>query len=46
MGVILMDLQPDTLQQQELDLEMDGVELKERSRPIAAMDTINDRFGH
>jgi len=41
-----MNFQPDTLQQQELDLEIDFVEHKERCRPIAAMDTINDRFGH
>lgn len=44
-GVVLMDLQSDTLQQQELDLEMDDQGLEGRARLMTAMDTINTRFG-
>lgn len=45
-GVVLMDLQPDTVHQQELDLESDDQGLQGRTRLMAALDTINHRFGH
>ncbi|CAM8636084.1 DinP Nucleotidyltransferase/DNA polymerase involved in DNA repair [Comamonadaceae bacterium] len=43
-GVMLLDLQPDTNQQAELDLEDGDVE-EDRSRLMTAMDTLNQRFG-
>ena len=46
-GVMLMDLQPDHMQQAELDLEdgdaEDGVEA--RTRLMSTLDAINDRYG-
>lgn len=42
-GVMLLDLVPDTLQQGELDLE--GDDDRDRTRLMAAMDCLNDRFG-
>ena len=56
-GVMLMQLQPDTVQQQELSLDVGEQHLslsgngrqmndaKKRSRLMAAMDGINDRYG-
>jgi DNA polymerase V len=43
-GVMLLDLQPDTQQQAELDLEEGDAE-EDRSRLMTAMDTLNQRFG-
>jgi len=44
-GVLMMlDLQPDTQQQAELDLE-DGDSEEDRSRLMTAIDTLNQRFG-
>lgn len=46
-GVMLLDLQPDSMLQGELDLE-DGdtsEELADKSRLMTALDTINHRFG-
>jgi DNA polymerase V len=43
-GVMLLDLQPDTDQQAELDLE-DGDAEEDRTRLMTAMDTLNHRFG-
>jgi DNA polymerase V len=43
-GVMLLDLQPDTQQQAELDLE-DGDSEEDRTRLMTAMDTLNLRFG-
>jgi DNA polymerase V len=43
-GVMLLDLQPDTNQQTELDLE-DGDSGEDRTRLMVAMDTLNQRFG-
>jgi DNA polymerase V len=43
-GVMLLDLQPDTNQQAELDLE-DGDAEEDRTRLMTAMDTLNHRFG-
>ncbi len=43
-GVMLLDLQPDTQQQAELDLEEGDAE-EGRSRLMTAMDTLNQRFG-
>ncbi len=42
-GVMLMDLQPDTLQQGELDLQDDGV--PDRGQLMTAMDDLNLRYG-
>jgi DNA polymerase V len=42
-GVFLMDLQPASLQQAELELE--PVEGRDRARLMAAMDALNGRFG-
>lgn len=42
-GVFLVDLQPDTQQQGELDLEPE--EGRDRTRLMMAMDTLNNRFG-
>ena len=46
-GVILVDLQPASLQQRELDLgdSNDPPAARDRSRLMAAMDVINNRFG-
>ena len=46
-GVMLLDLQPDSVIQGELDLGDGGTlqELDEKSRLMAALDTINQRFG-
>lgn len=43
-GVMLLDLQPDTNQQAELDLE-DGDSEEDRTKLMTAMDTLNQRFG-
>ncbi len=42
-GIMLLDLQSDTLQQGELDLEADDA--KDRSQLMSALDGINDRYG-
>lgn len=42
-GVMLMALQPDAVQQLELDLQDDDV--KDRGRLMATMDRLNQRFG-
>ena len=42
-GVFLMDLQPASLQQAELELEPE--EGRDRTRLMAAMDLLNGRFG-
>ena len=42
-GVMLLDLQPDTLQQGELDLGADDA--PERSTLMQALDGLNDRYG-
>lgn len=46
-GVMLLDLQPDSVVQGELDLEGGdtGQELNEKARLMTALDTINKRFG-
>lgn len=46
-GVILVDLQPASLQQKELDLgePEQACDQRERSRLMHAMDTINGRYG-
>lgn len=41
---MLLDLQPDTQQQAELDLDEGDAE-EDRSRLMTAMDTLNQRFG-
>ena len=43
-GVMLLDLQPDTQSQAELDLE-DGDCEEDRTKLMLAMDTLNQRFG-
>ncbi|CAM8665631.1 DinP Nucleotidyltransferase/DNA polymerase involved in DNA repair [Comamonadaceae bacterium] len=43
-GVMLLDLQPDTNQQAELDLE-GGDSEEDRTKLMTAMDTLNQRFG-
>jgi DNA polymerase V len=43
MGVMLVDLQPDSVQQQELDLEGDCE--SDKTRLMSALDTINQRYG-
>ena len=42
-GVMVLDLQSNTVQQGELDLQAD--EAKDRSRLMSALDGINDRYG-
>jgi DNA polymerase V len=42
-GVMLLELQSDTMMQQELDLEGDGAH--DRSQLMAALDTVNRRYG-
>ena len=42
-GVMLLDLQPDTVQQGELDLEADDA--PERGNLMQALDGLNDRYG-
>ena len=42
-GVMLMDLQPDTVRQGELDLEADDV--PQRGTLMQALDGLNDRYG-
>ena len=42
-GVMMLDLQSDTVQQGELDMEADGT--KDRSQLMSALDGINDRYG-
>lgn len=42
-GVMLLDLMPDTVSQGEFDF--DAPETRDRSKLMAAMDAINDRFG-
>ena len=42
-GVMLMDLQPETVQQGELDLEADDV--PQRDTLMKALDGLNDRYG-
>ena len=42
-GVMLMDLQPDTVQQGELNLEADDV--PQRGTLMQALDALNDRYG-
>ena len=42
-GVMLLDLQPETVQQSELDLEADDV--PERGNLMQALDGLNDRYG-
>ena len=42
-GVMLVDLQPETVQQSELDLEADDV--PERGNLMQALDGLNDRYG-
>ncbi|BCO27290.1 protein UmuC [Rhodoferax lithotrophicus] len=42
-GVMLLDLQPDTVQQQELALEDDGSH--DRSRLMSTLDDLNQRYG-
>ena len=46
-GVMLLDLQPDSVVQAELDLGDGGTmeELNEKARLMTALDTINKRFG-
>jgi len=46
-GVMLLDLQPDSVVQAELDLGEGGTmeELNEKTRLMTALDTINKRFG-
>ena len=42
-GVMLLDLQPDSVQQGELDL--DAVDVPERGILMQALDDLNDRYG-
>ena len=42
-GVMLLDLQPDTVQQQELDLQGDGD--KDKGKLMSALDGLNLRYG-
>jgi DNA polymerase V len=42
-GVMLLELQPDSMQQHELDLEDDNVE--DRGKLMSALDGLNQRFG-
>ena len=42
-GVMLLDLQPDTVQQGELDLDADDV--PQRRTLMQALDGLNDRYG-
>ncbi len=42
-GVMLMELQPDTVQQGELDFQ--EVEQQDRGRLMSALDELNDRYG-
>jgi len=42
-GVMLMDLQPDTVQQGELDLQDD--EMQDRGRLMSVLDELNGRYG-
>ena len=42
-GVMLLDLQPDSIQQGELELEAD--EPPDRSRLMSALDGLNERYG-
>jgi DNA polymerase V len=42
-GIMLMELEPDSVQQIELNLEADDI--KDRSRLMSALDGINDRYG-
>lgn len=42
-GVMLLDLQPNTIQQQELDLGME--ENRDRTKLMLALDGLNDRYG-
>src|SRR5665647_940112 len=42
-GVMLLDLQPDTVQQQELDLKGDGD--KDKGKLMSALDGLNLRYG-
>jgi DNA polymerase V len=42
-GVMLLALQPDTLQQQELDLE--GDDAQDRRHLMSALDSVNQRYG-
>lgn len=46
-GVILVDLQPETVVQHELDFDLAGGQgtARDRTRLMAAMDAINGRFG-
>ncbi|RYF02386.1 MAG: Y-family DNA polymerase [Comamonadaceae bacterium] len=44
-GVMLLDLQAGNVHQSELDLEDDGSSDRDRSRLMAAMDAVNDRYG-
>ncbi len=44
-GVILMDLQPEDLAQQELDLVVPGDGARDRGALMAAMDAVNARYG-
>jgi DNA polymerase V len=43
-GIMLMELQPDTLQQIELDLQGDDVP-EDRARLMTTLDTLNQRYG-
>lgn len=43
-GIMLMELQPDTVQQIELDLQDDDVQ-EDRGRLMTALDTLNQRYG-
>lgn len=49
-GGMLVELQPDTIRQGELDLFPDGVEMKhapsrDRTRLMSAMNRVNERYG-
>lgn len=43
-GIMLMELQPDTVQQIELDLQDDDVQ-EDRGRLMTTLDTLNQRYG-
>ena len=45
-GVMLLDLQPDTVQQGELDWQDEAVSSKSRVRLMATLDSLNLRYGH
>ena len=45
-GVMLMQLRPDTVQQRELELDLDSeINVADRSRLMTTLDSINNRYG-